>query len=96
VEKPGLQPVGAGPGDGPPVWHRINGVLDSLERYGHALGDQGRSLKEIEPLAQELEQRVEDLQAGLPDDGHPLRQLAGEVLAQAQVAALKYRRGDYL
>jgi hypothetical protein len=93
---PGTEPVGSGPGGGSAVWGQINGVLDSLERYGQALGDQAKTLKDIEPLAQELEQRADDLESGLPGSEHPLRELAGEVLAQAQVAAFKFRRGDYL
>jgi hypothetical protein len=69
-----------------------------MERYGQALGDPNRTLKEVEPLAVELEAQAqslaEALQAGEVDPS--LKELAQQALARAQVEALKFRRGDYL
>ncbi len=82
----------------PPVWYQVGGLLDAMERYGQALGDPNRTLKEVEPLAAELEAQAQALasalQAGEVDPS--LEELAQQALARAQVEALKFRRGDYL
>lgn len=91
---PAVEPA-AGPS---PLWQQVNGLLDTLERYGQALGDPGKSLKEIEPLVRDLEGRVQRMQmepaVASPDD--PLAELAQQAMGQAKVAAIKFRRGDYL
>jgi hypothetical protein len=84
-------------GEIPPEWHAINGVVDSMERYGEALGNPVYSLKDLEPLAADMEDQVESLLTKL-DEGEfgSLRELAQEVLAEAQIASIKFRRGDYV
>lgn len=81
-----------------PLWQEVNGLLDTLDRYGRALGDPNKSLKEIEPLVRDLEGRVQRMQmepaVASPDD--PLAELAQQAMGQAKVAAIKFRRGDYL
>jgi len=81
----------------PQVWHEVSGVLDSLEAYGRALGDSEVSLKDIEPLAADLESKVQSLQDRISQAPRgDLRGLAAQALTQAQTAALKFRRGDYV
>jgi hypothetical protein len=81
----------------PVMWHQVNGLLDTLERYGQALGDENRSLRQIEPLIHSMERQSQALktQAGLNTD-ESLAGLAEETLAQAQVEIIKFRRGDFV
>jgi len=81
----------------PPEWFQINGVVDTLDRYSAALGDPNYTLKDIEPLAEEIEEQAQILQDSLAKgDFGPLQKLAEETLAQARVEAIKFRRGDYV
>ena len=56
--------------------------------------------KELEPLAQELEAKADQLEQGLASEqlggAGNLAGLMQEVLAQARVESIKFRRGDYL
>ena len=81
----------------PVMWHQINGLLDTLERYGQALGDENCSLRQIEPLIQSMERQSQALknQAGLNTD-ESLAGVAEETMAQAQVEIIKFRRGDFV
>lgn len=91
-------PVLDGGGTGlPPLWHQVNGLLDQMEVFGQALGDKGMTLKDIEPLAEELEQRAGDMGKSLDTNGDAsLQELAKSALAQAQAEVIKFRRGDYV
>jgi len=89
--------VGGGDSEIPAEWFQINGVVDSLDRYGEALGNPTYTLKEIEPLAAEMEEQAQMLLSQLEEGGFgSLRQVAEEAVAQAQIAAIKFRRGDYV
>jgi hypothetical protein len=89
--------VGGGDSEIPAEWFQINGVVDSMDRYGEALGNPTYSLKEIEPLAAEMEEQAATLRSQLEKGGFgSLRQVAEETVAQAQIAAIKFRRGDYV
>ncbi len=89
--------LGYGDGGLPPVWFQISGVVDSLDRYGEALGNPAYTLKDIEPLAAEMERQAETLQASLQKGGlGSLRTLAEQALVHVQVESIKFRRGDYV
>ncbi len=86
-----------GGGGMPPLWYQVNGLLDQMERFGQALGDQGLTLKDIEPLAKDLEQKAGAMGRALNAGGdHSLQELARSALAQAQAEVIKFRRGDYV
>ncbi|MFH1057684.1 MAG: hypothetical protein V1797_03260 [Pseudomonadota bacterium] len=81
----------------PAIWGDINGLLDSLESYAQALGNPGMSLKQLEPLASDLERRADALESNLAaGNADGLGSLAQEALTQARVEAIKFRRGDYV
>jgi hypothetical protein len=84
-------------GNLPPEWFQINGLLDSLDQFGQALADNNKSLREIEPLVVEMEEKAQKLDEQLDAETQsPLHPLAKEALARAQTEALKFRRGDYV
>lgn len=90
-------PAGMDNAPAPAIWSDLNGLLDSLDNYAQALGDPGVSLKQLEPMAADLERRAEALEAGLgAGDSEGLAGLAQEALTQARVEAIKFRRGDYV
>jgi hypothetical protein len=89
--------VGGGEGEIPSEWYQINDVVDSLDRYSEALGDPVYTLKDLEPLAADMEKQAQSLYSKLQEGGFgSLREVAEEAVAQAQVAAIKFRRGDYV
>ncbi len=89
--------LNGGDGEIPPEWFKINGVVDSMDRYSEALGNPVYTLKDLEPLAADMEQQAQSLYSELQGGGFgSLRELAEEAVAQAQVAAIKFRRGDYI
>jgi len=106
----GCQPVGEvsppqapenqTPGSAPPLWSELNGLLDSLDSYAQALGNPTWSLKELEPLALDLEAKADQLEQGLASGqlggADNLAGLVQDVLAQARVESIKFRRGDYV
>ncbi|MDR1045205.1 MAG: hypothetical protein LBP33_08825 [Candidatus Adiutrix sp.] len=77
---------------------QLENALDQMEQYAEALGDRGRSLKDLEPLANGLNQtagRLSELSRKLPE-GDPLKDIANEAAVLATVEAMKFRRGDYV
>ncbi len=106
----GCQPVGEvspppapenqNPSSAPPLWSELNSLLDSLDSYAQALGNPTWSLKELEPLAQDLEAKADQLEQGLAGgllgDAGNLAGLMQDVLSQARVESIKFRRGDYV
>jgi hypothetical protein len=76
------------------------GLLDALETYGQALADGSKTLKEIEPLAADLESRAQSLGDSLEQSGQDgqegLSGIAMQALTQARVESIKFRRGDYV
>lgn len=81
----------------PAIWGDLNGLLDSLDNYAQALGNPGVSLKQLEPLAMDLERKADVLESNLTaGNGGSLTDLAQEALTQARVEAFKFRRGDYV
>ncbi len=79
------------------LYEQTNRLLDALDNYGQALGDGSKTLKDIEPLANELEQRANELSQHLESNGNnDLGGIAWQAVTQAQVEAMKFRRGDYV
>ncbi|MFH1092305.1 MAG: hypothetical protein V1742_12130 [Pseudomonadota bacterium] len=77
---------------------RLEGSLGLLSTYAQALADPARTLKDIAPLADDLEKEVDQLQKlsqGLPP-GHSLKNLVDQTAVLAAVEAAKFRRGDYV
>ena len=80
-----------------PVWFKLNGLLDSLEAYGQALGNPDKTLKDFEPLLRSMELQAEQLEENLNEIKDPqLVQLGQETLTAVRVESLKYWRGDYI
>jgi hypothetical protein len=78
------------------VDEEVDSVLKVLESYIQALGDPGKTLKDIAPLADELDRgatRLDQLAASLDLDD-PLKSLTNDTAVLAAVEALKFRRGD--
>jgi hypothetical protein len=76
----------------------VESVLDILESYMQALGDPQKTLKEIAPLADDLENgatRLDKLASAL-EEGDPLKGLTSDTAVLAAVEALKFRRGDFV
>lgn len=82
----------------PAVDSEIESVLDILENYMNALGDPQKTLKEIAPLADDLDRgatKLDQLASSL-EEGDPLKSLTNDTAALAAVEALKFRRGDLI
>jgi hypothetical protein len=74
-------------------------ILNLLDDYGRVLTDPAKTLKEIEPLVERIEEEVslfevEAEQVGRDDEA--LTQITRDLATTAQVALLKFRRGDFL
>jgi predicted metal-dependent hydrolase len=73
-------------------------VLNMLDDYIKALGDPQKTLKDIAPLADDLDRgatRLDQLASTL-EEGDPLKGLTNDTAALAAVEALKFRRGDLI
>jgi ABC-type transporter Mla subunit MlaD len=91
----GLAPV-AGPQA--QTQKQLEKTLDQMDSYSAALGDLGRTLKDIAPLADGLGQsadRLSQLSRDLPESD-PLKGLSNEAAVLATVEAMKFKRGDYV
>ena len=76
----------------------LESTLDKMEEYANALGDTTKSLKDLEPLAADLELtagRLSELSRNLPE-GDPLKGLSNNAAVLATVEAMKFKRGDYV
>ena len=81
-----------------PAAQAIDQALSALDRFAQALADPARTLKEIAPLADELESeagRLSELGQGLPE-GHELKDLTERTGVLAAVESVKFKRGDYI
>ena len=76
-----------------------NRVMDLLDEYAQALGDPEKSLKEIDPLIQTIQEEVGLVEAKSADPiyaGDGLEDLVKDLTVTANVAVLKYQRGDFI
>jgi len=77
---------------------QLENALDQMEEYAAALGDTSRSLKDIEPLADNLQRtagQLSELSQSLPEDD-PLKGLSNDAAILATVESMKFKRGDYV
>lgn len=77
---------------------QLESALDQMDQYASALGDSSRSLRDIEPLADNLKKtagELAELSRRLPE-GDPLKGLSNDAAVLATVEAMKFKRGDYV
>lgn len=77
---------------------QLESALDQMDQYASALGDSNRSLRDIEPLADNLKKtagELAELSRRLPE-GDPLKGLSNDAAVLATVEAMKFKRGDYV
>lgn len=94
----GLILASGGLDKGVKVDKQLESTLDKMEQYANALGDATKSLKDLEPLAADLEMtagRLSEMSRGLPE-GDPLKGLSNDAAVLATVEAMKFKRGDYV
>ncbi len=76
-----------------------NRVLDLLDEYAQELRNPKKSLKEIDPLAQTIQKEVSLVEAKAADLAYAeneIGDLVQDVTVTANVALLKYQRGDFV
>ncbi len=79
------------------LYRQLDGLINALDNYCNALGDSKLTLRQVQPLAQEMEAQADKLQASLkPDQADSLTGLAREAIMRAKVEGIKFRRGDYV
>ena len=74
-------------------------VLDLLDVYSAELGNPEKTLKEIDPLATAIEEELNTFESKWADQPHVDEEMEGfaEALTiTANVALLKFRRGDFI
>jgi len=77
---------------------QLERTLDRMDRYAVALGDEGRTLKDLAPLADDLGQEADRLSrlSHKLTENDPLKGLSNEAAVLATVEAMKFKRGDYV
>lgn len=76
---------------------QVEHVLEQLELYAESLSDPGKSLKDTEPLVNNLQaasERLDKIGEALPDG--PMKQITEQTAVLAAVEAEKFKRGDYV
>ena len=74
-------------------------ILNLLDDYGRVLTDPAKTLKEIEPLVDRIEEEVNlfEVEAEkVGKDDTSLNRITHDLATTAQVALLKFRRGDFI
>ncbi len=74
-------------------------ILNLLDDYARLLTDPGQSLKDIAPLVASIEKEVSLIEAEAADKVHQdqeLEKFVQDLAVTANVAALKFHRGDYI
>ena len=77
---------------------RIENLIGLLDQYRHKLEDPGITLKNIDPIIQEIDQETENLAPALdslPEDDE-LNKLLNQTLVTASLEVTKFYRGDYI
>jgi hypothetical protein len=73
-------------------------LLDLMDDYAHNLGNPSKSLKDIAPILDTINERATELlkqsQTLAPQDG--LHRIASEVALTARMEVMKFQRGDYV
>ncbi len=74
-------------------------ILNLLDDYARLLIDPGKSLKDIAPLVASIEKEVSLIETEAADKvhhDHELEKFVQDLAVTANVAALKFHRGDYI
>lgn len=81
-----------------PALEHSDKVLNLLDRYAGKLADPSTSLKEIHPLVTRIQEEVDLLEARAADvpDQKGAGQLFKDLAIMANVAVLKFQRGDFI
>jgi len=77
---------------------RMDGFLDVLDRYRSGLANSQMTLKDLDPLLQQIDAEKEQLSVmnkQLPE-GNPLKPILEEALITATLEVVKFNRGDYV
>ncbi|MGL4209788.1 MAG: hypothetical protein ACRCTY_10430, partial [Candidatus Adiutrix sp.] len=77
---------------------QLENGFNIIEKYAQALGDNQKTLKEVEPLANEVEKlslMFSQLSESLPVN-HPLKSLSQDAAVLSTVESMKFKRGDYV
>ena len=81
------------------VLNHSDKILNLLEHYARQLADPAKTLRDIGPLVETIEKEVSLIQTESGDaisDDKELERFIRELAVTANVAALKFQRGDYL
>ena len=81
-----------------PTIYRIERFIDMMDDYRCKLGDPLCSLKQIQPLLEQMTTEKEKMQLLLEElpDTEPLRDVLNRALVTVSTEETKYYRGDYL
>ena len=86
-----------GPDSGAAFLDQGEKVLGLLEGMAQALADPRKTLKDMEPLVRTMEGEVRLLEAGMQEErDRSLSKLTSDVSLMANVALVKFYRGDYV
>ena len=81
------------------VLERGDKILNLLDDYAIGLNDPAKTLKDIGPLVKSIEKEMSLIEAEAADKFHndkELEKLIENLAVTANVAVLKFRRGDYI
>ncbi len=80
------------------VVHKTDKLLDMLDHYSRDIGDPKKTLKDIEPLINEIKEnatRLMEGSQGAMDQDDRLKEIATRCALTANVEYVKFQRGDY-
>jgi hypothetical protein len=81
------------------IVEKSDNILYLLDEYGRGLSDPRKTLRDIEPLVERIREEVSTIENELAEKiyhDHELDQLLKDVAVTANVAILKFDRGDYI
>ena len=81
------------------MFEKSGKILYLLDEYGRGLSDPRKTLRDIEPLVERIREEVSTIETEPAEKiyhDHELAQLLKDVAVTANVAILKFDRGDYI
>ena len=77
---------------------RTENLIGLLDQYRHKLADPSATLKQIDPIVQEIDQEAKNLTLvlGTLPDNEGIKRLLNETLVTASMEVTKFYRGDYV
>lgn len=81
------------------ILEQSNKITNLLDDYARELADPSKTLKDVEPLIENIEKEVDIIESKISGGEHNDDELGGLVEAltvTANVAAFKFHRGDYV